>query len=99
MEVGLATDAEHLLLSEEQGWNREKSTRRNFVAQTYRVIMLVGDDLSDFIPCMRSSPKPPCTAAATSASRRNSVADHTRYWGHGWYILPNPMHGSWTGVH
>ena len=99
MEVGLATDAEHVLLSEEQGWNREKSTRRNFVAQTYRVIMLVGDDLSDFIPCMRSSPKPPCTAAATSASRRNSVADHTRYWGHGWYILPNPMHGSWTGVH
>ena len=98
MEVGLATDAEHVLLSEEQGWNREKSTRRNFVAQTYRVIMLVGDDLSDFIPCMRSSPKPPCTAAATSASRRNSVVEHARYWGKGWYILPNPMHGSWTSV-
>ena len=56
MEIGLATDAEHVLLSEEQGWNREKSTRRN------------------------------------------SVVEHARYWGHGWYILPNPMHGSWTGV-
>ena len=19
-------------------------------------------------------------------------------WGNGWYILPNPMHGSWTSV-
>jgi len=99
MEIGLATDAAHVLLSEEQGWNREKSTRRNFVAQTYRVIMLVGDDLSDFIPCVRSSPNPPCTAAATSARRRHSVVEHARYWGKGWYILPNPMHGSWTGVH
>jgi acid phosphatase len=98
-EVGLATDAEHVLLSEEQGWNREKSTRRDFVAQTHRVIMLIGDDLIDFIPCMRSSPKLPCTAAATDASRRSGVADHAQYWGRGWYILPNPMHGSWTGVH
>ncbi len=97
-EIGLKTDAQHVLLSEEQGWNREKSTRRDFIAQTHRVIMLVGDDLSDFIPCTRSSPKPPCTEAATNASRRNSVAEHARYWGDGWYILPNPMHGSWTSV-
>ena len=98
-EVGLATDAEHVLLSEEQGWTREKSVRRNFVAQTHRVIMLIGDDISDFMPCMRSSPKPPCTAAATDTSRRSGVAENARYWGRGWYILPNPMHGSWTGVH
>jgi acid phosphatase len=98
-EIGLATDAEHVLLSEERGWTREKSVRREFVAQTHRVIMLIGDDLSDFIPCMRSSPKLPCTAAATNADRRSGVADYARYWGRGWYILPNPMHGSWTGVH
>jgi len=83
-EVGLATD---------------KSVRREFVAQTHRVIMLIGDDLSDFIPCMRTSPKLPCTDAATSADRRSGVADYAQYWGKGWYILPNPMHGSWTGVH
>ncbi len=97
-EIGLKTDAQHVLMSEEKGWNRDKSTRRDFIAQTHRVIMLVGDDLSDFIPCTRSSPKPPCTEAATNASRRNSVAEHARYWGDGWYILPNPMHGSWTSA-
>ena len=97
-QIGLETDAEHVLLSEEKGWNREKSTRRKFVSQTHRVIMLLGDDLSDFVPCVRSSPKPPCTDAATKHSRDAAVAEYAGYWGNGWYILPNPMHGSWTGV-
>ena len=44
-EVGIVTDADHVFLSEEQGWNREKSVRRDYVAQTHRVIMLIGDDL------------------------------------------------------
>ncbi len=98
-EIGIETDADHVMLSEEQGWNREKSSRRDYVAQNYRVIMLLGDDLSDFLPCVRSSPVDPCTNAATSASRREAVADNNSYWGAGWYILPNPMHGSWTGAH
>lgn len=98
-ETGIETDAKHVMLSEEQGWNREKSSRRDYVAQNYRVIMLLGDDLGDFLACVRSSPVDPCTDAATSASRRAAVMDYSRYWGAGWYILPNPMHGSWTGVH
>ncbi len=98
-EIGIGTDADHVLLSEEKGWNREKSSRREFVAQTHRVIMLVGDDLSDFVPCVRSKPVSPCTEAATSESRQRAVVDYSRYWGNGWYILPNPMHGSWTTAH
>ena len=97
-EVGIQTDAAHVFLSEENGWTREKSTRRDHVARTHRVIMLFGDDLGDFIACVRSSPKAPCTTAATAASRNAAVAEHTRYWGNGWYILPNPMHGSWTSA-
>ncbi len=58
--VSIETDAAHVMLSEEQGWTREKSTRREYVARTHRVIMLIGDDLADFIPCVRSSPKAPC---------------------------------------
>jgi predicted secreted acid phosphatase len=26
------------------------------------------------------------------------VEESTHLWGNGWYILPNPMHGSWTPV-
>jgi acid phosphatase len=97
-EVGIVTDADHVMLSEEQGWTREKSTRRDLIAETHRIIMLFGDDLGDFLPCVRSSPKLPCTNAATNASRDTAVKEHAEYWGRGWYILPNPMHGSWTSA-
>lgn len=98
-EVGIETDAEHVFLSEEQGWNREKSGRRELIAKTHRVIMLLGDDLSDFVACTRTTPRMPCTEAATSQGRQDAVVEYAKYWGHGWYILPNPMHGSWTVAH
>jgi len=97
-EVGIVTDNDHVMLSEEQGWNREKSVRRNYIAQSYRVIMLIGDDLQDFVPCIRDKVYAPCTTAATAEDRHAMVAEHAHYWGNGWYILPNPMHGSWTPV-
>jgi len=98
-EAGIETDAEYVLLSQERGWTREKSTRRAYVAENYRVIMLFGDDLGDFLPCIRSKIYAPCTEAATAASRSRDVEQHRNYWGSGWYVLPNPMHGSWTSAH
>ena len=97
-EVGITTDADHVFLSEERGWNREKSTRRSHIAQTHRVIMLIGDDLGDFLPCVRKKPYAPCTNTATAADRTAMVENSTHLWGNGWYILPNPMHGSWTSA-
>lgn len=95
-EVGIETDATHVFLSEERGWTREKLTRRLKVAETHRVIMLIGDDYGDFIPCMRDEPKAPCTEAAARSDREAALDRYDDYWGNGWYILPNPMHGSWT---
>lgn len=97
-EVGISADAEHVFLSEERGWNREKSTRRNYIAQTHRVVILIGDDLGDFLPCARTKPYAPCTNNATAADRMTMVEQHSHLWGNGWYILPNPMHGSWTSA-
>ena len=97
-EVGVVTDVDHVFLSEEQGWNREKSVRRNHVAETHRIIMLIGDDLGDFVPCVRRKPYPPCTAMATAQDRIALVEENAHLWGNGWYILPNPMHGSWTSA-
>lgn len=98
-ELGIAVDAEHVLLSRERrGWNREKLSRREFIARSHRVIMLLGDDLGDFLPCVRKKIVTPCTIPATAASRAAAVETHQNYWGAGWYILPNPMHGSWTSA-
>lgn len=97
IEAGIETDANHVMLSGERPeWGREKLVRRELIARSHRIIMLIGDDLSDFIPCVRKKAAAPCTEAATAASRRQSTEQFRDYWGNGWYILPNPMHGSWT---
>lgn len=99
IEAGVATDADHVMLANERPeWDREKVVRRNLIGQTHRVIMLIGDDLGDFIECTRSSPRAPCTERATIESRREATWERRDYWGAGWFILPNPMHGSWTTV-
>ena len=98
-EVGLGADADHVMLAGEQaGWDREKLSRREFIAETHRVIMLIGDDFSDFAACVRHKPYGACTEAATRASRKEALEKYKDLWGNGWYILPNPMHGSWTSV-
>jgi len=95
-ETGIESDSDHVLLvGEHADWTREKRSRQLFVARSYRVIMLFGDDLGDFLPCVRAKPVAPCMAA-TADDRARLVLQHREYWGAGWFILPNPMHGSWT---
>ena len=98
-EAGIETDRDHVLMAWEQpGWDKEKLTRRDYLAGSYRIIMLFGDDYGDFLHCTRAKALPPCTAGATRASRHAALDTYAEYWGNGWYILPNPMHGSWTTV-
>ena len=94
--IGISTDDAHVMLADENDWDRAKIRRREYIARTHRVIMLFGDDLGDFMPCVRTKLYGPCTEAATKASRAQLVEEYTKYWGNGWYILPGPMHGSWT---
>jgi acid phosphatase len=74
-----------LCLNEQPAWGSDKSTRRRHVAQTHRILFLVGDDLGDFV-----------SGAKESSSRRNSLAQkYSAYWGEKWILLPNPDYGSW----
>ncbi len=99
LEARLPATAENVFLAGERpGWGKEKTARYEWIAQSYRVIQLIGDDLSDFIPCVRRRPVDPCTEGGTITNRFDAAAQYERYWGAGWYILPNPMHGSWTSV-
>lgn len=96
-ESGIPADEQSVMLANEQpDWKREKKVRRDLIAKSYRVIMLIGDDLGDFIPCVRRRAVAPCTEGATAESRRALTREHVAFWGSGWYVLPNPMHGSWT---
>lgn len=83
--------AEHLLLKNEvRQWGSDKTHRRAVVARKYRVLMLFGDDLNDFIPGVRSGIAP--------EERRKKAGMYKDWWGRKWYILPNPVYGSWRRV-
>lgn len=70
---------------ERENWTSDKINRRKYVAERYRVLMLFGDDLNDFVP-----------AKNISESKRDSLVNkHNSKWGRMWYILPNPVYGSW----
>jgi 5'-nucleotidase (lipoprotein e(P4) family) len=82
--IDLAPDPDHLLLRKDRPeWNSgTKTHRRAFIGEKYRIVALVGDDLGDFV-----DPK-------VFAGDRERLAPH---FGTDWFLLPNPIYGSWTG--
>ena len=70
--------------NERPEWTADKTSRHNFIGQSYRIVMLIGDDLADFIPEYRATPQ-----------RRVDEALKHGEWGRKWFMLPNPMYGSW----
>jgi acid phosphatase len=74
-----------LTRGERSQWGSDKSTRRAHVAQSFRIVLLVGDDLNDFVAADRAS-----------VTERSALVQRYRaYWGTRWIVLPNPMYGSW----
>ncbi len=66
----------------------DKTPRRDFVAVHYRVILLLGDDLNDFVD-----------AAGKSATERMDLMHaNAGKWGKSWFVLPNPAYGSWEAT-
>jgi acid phosphatase len=93
---------ENLHLRGEPGhpeWSSDKETRRKFVANSHRVLLLLGDDLNDFLPCARGDNVEGCESPKlNSDARRALVEAHLHRWGHQWFIFPNPMYGNWLNA-
>jgi 5'-nucleotidase (lipoprotein e(P4) family) len=85
--LGSATLADDLMLKGERAeWGSEKLARRQAVARTHRIVLNVGDDLADFLPAVRR---------ATVTERDRAHCAHRDAWGRRWFLVPNPMYGSW----
>ena len=82
------SDPDTLLMKEERGWSSDKTSRREFVANDYRILLLIGDDLNDFVSGAAS-------VRAAPEDRKYIVEKHISYWGKKWILLPNPVYGSW----
>ncbi|HET7810392.1 MAG TPA: HAD family acid phosphatase [Steroidobacteraceae bacterium] len=76
-------DPEHMLLrAERPEWNASgKMARRAFIGANYRIVAMLGDDLGDFVD-----------AKAFAADRERLE----KRFGVSWFVLPNPIYGSWT---
>lgn len=83
--LGIPASDETVLCSGENGWTSDKTARRALVARSHRVLLLVGDDMNDFVSTAKLTPPERLALAKTHAGR----------WGKHWILLPNPLYGSW----
>ena len=77
-------DSAHVFLRKEKS---DKTDRRNFVAENYVVLMLVGDNLTDFTQEF---------ANRGDDLGFDKVDDYKDQFGSTFFILPNPMYGEWV---
>jgi len=71
---------------EKPEWTRDKTSRRALVSASYRVLLMLGDDLDDFV----TSP------SESRNSRHETVVSEREMWGEKWFVLPNPLYGGWV---
>ena len=83
----LDTDRDVLLMKNENGWTSDKVSRRELVAKDYRILLLIGDQLGDFLPLAETT--------LESDSRKNLADTYDHMWGSKWFMITNPMYGRW----
>lgn len=82
----VARDGSNLMLrGDPRAPDPEKGERRRWVGERYRVLLLLGDNLGDFVDGSDADP----------ATRDALVERHRSWWGERWIMLPNPTYGSW----
>ena len=67
--------------------NKDKTNRRIAIAEEHRILLLIGDQLTDFISIKEST---------KDFNQRKEIA--TKYhdmWGKKWFIITNPVYGRW----
>jgi acid phosphatase len=73
---------------ERPDWGSDKESRRRSVANSHRVLLIIGDNLGDFT---RSK-------GLARVIRRHTAFEYAAMWGEKWFMLPNPLYGSWVAA-
>ena len=66
---------------------RDKTERRRNIADDYRIILLVGDQLTDFISTKE--------AYVFHSDRKKLAKKYSDMWGSKWFMITNPTYGRW----
>jgi 5'-nucleotidase (lipoprotein e(P4) family) len=74
----------------DDGKKGDKTDRRKLCASKFRILLLFGDQLGDFLQIPDNS--------ANLEGREKLFEAHQGLWGERWFQLSNPMYGSWEGA-
>ena len=74
-----------LCKNEKPEWKSSKTARREYIAHTHRIVLLVGDDFNDFT----------YIGQVPTRQRAEKGATYSSYFGTKWIQLPNPLYGNW----
>ena len=83
----LDEDRDVLLMKNENGWTSDKVSRRQLISEDYRILLLIGDQLGDFIPLQE--------ATVNMDSRQMIATKYRDMWGKKWFMITNPIYGRW----
>jgi acid phosphatase len=87
LDLPLDTDRDVLLMKNENGWTSDKVSRRQLISEDYRILLLIGDQLGDFIPLEE--------ATVNIDSRKAISKKYKDMWGKKWFMITNPIYGRW----
>ncbi len=84
-----------------KGWQTsDKTARRLYLASRYRILLLIGDSLVDFVGYRAADSDSYENIYRVFSSDRNALRAeldrHQARWGESWILLPNPMYGAWA---
>jgi 5'-nucleotidase (lipoprotein e(P4) family) len=66
---------------------RDKTERRKNIAENYRIVLLLGDQLTDFISTKE--------AYVFHSDRKKLAKKYSDMWGSKWFMITNPTYGRW----
>ena len=66
---------------------RDKTKRRKNIAEDYRIVLLLGDQLTDFISTKE--------AYVYHSDRKKLANKYSDMWGSKWFMITNPTYGRW----
>lgn len=85
----LKDDLSNLMLrGDPRAPERDKGTRRKLIDRDFRVVMMFGDNIGDFLDGV----------SASIEARQELAAPYADWWGKRWFMLPNPTYGSWENA-
>ena len=87
LKLGLPFEDDSVLLMRSEENLRDKTDRRKKIANENRIVLIIGDQLTDFISTKE--------AYVFHTERKKLAKKYSDLWGTKWFLVTNPTYGRW----